>query len=89
MSSLPAGWYRDPADTTTQRYWDGEGWLGKAIPATDTPRAASGRAIRPVPIANSSARPPGARAARKSTAGPSTWGAYISGDPSSYRDATS
>ena len=37
MSSLPAGWYRDPADTTTQRYWDGEGWLGKAIPATDTP----------------------------------------------------
>jgi uncharacterized RDD family membrane protein YckC len=33
MSSLPAGWYKDPADTSTQRYWDGEGWLGKAIPA--------------------------------------------------------
>jgi uncharacterized RDD family membrane protein YckC len=33
MSSLPAGWYKDPADPVTQRYWDGEGWLGKAIPA--------------------------------------------------------
>jgi uncharacterized RDD family membrane protein YckC len=33
MSSLPAGWYKDPADPDTQRYWDGEGWLGKAIPA--------------------------------------------------------
>jgi uncharacterized RDD family membrane protein YckC len=37
MSSLPAGWYKDPADTTTQRYWDGEGWLGKAIPADAVP----------------------------------------------------
>ena len=37
MSSLPAGWYKDPADPATQRYWDGEGWLGKAIPADATP----------------------------------------------------
>jgi uncharacterized RDD family membrane protein YckC len=37
MSSLPAGWYKDPADPTTQRYWDGEGWLGKAIPADAVP----------------------------------------------------
>ncbi|MEV6297795.1 RDD family protein [Actinoplanes sp. NPDC051861] len=37
MSSLPAGWYKDPADTSTQRYWDGEGWLGKAIPADAVP----------------------------------------------------
>jgi uncharacterized RDD family membrane protein YckC len=37
MSSLPAGWYKDPADTSTQRYWDGEGWLGKAIPADEVP----------------------------------------------------
>jgi uncharacterized RDD family membrane protein YckC len=37
MSSLPAGWYTDPADTSTQRYWDGEGWLGKAIPADAVP----------------------------------------------------
>jgi uncharacterized RDD family membrane protein YckC len=37
MSSLPAGWYKDPADTSTQRYWDGEGWIGKAIPADAVP----------------------------------------------------
>ncbi len=37
MSSLPAGWYKDPADPATQRYWDGEGWLGKAIPADAVP----------------------------------------------------
>ncbi|PRY28843.1 RDD family protein [Pseudosporangium ferrugineum] len=37
MSSLPAGWYKDPADPSTQRWWDGEGWLGKAIPADQEP----------------------------------------------------
>src|SRR5215831_18654810 len=39
MSSLPPGWYKDPADTTTQRYWDGEGWIGDAIPADAVPPA--------------------------------------------------
>ena len=37
MTSLPAGWYKDPADPTTQRWWDGDGWLGKPIPADATP----------------------------------------------------
>jgi uncharacterized RDD family membrane protein YckC len=37
MTSLPAGWYKDPADPSTQRWWDGEGWLGKAIPVDATP----------------------------------------------------
>jgi uncharacterized RDD family membrane protein YckC len=37
MSSLPAGWYKDPADPSTQRYWDGEGWVGAAIPADAVP----------------------------------------------------
>ncbi|GAA4932953.1 RDD family protein [Actinoplanes utahensis] len=37
MSSVSAGWYKDPADTSTQRYWDGEGWVGKAIPADAVP----------------------------------------------------
>jgi uncharacterized RDD family membrane protein YckC len=37
MTSLPAGWYKDPADPSTQRWWDGEGWLGKPIPADATP----------------------------------------------------
>jgi uncharacterized RDD family membrane protein YckC len=39
MSSLPAGWYKDPADPATQRYWDGEGWIGQAIAADATPPA--------------------------------------------------
>ena len=39
----------------------------RSIPATGTPRAASGRAIRPVPIANSSADPPSANVASRST----------------------
>jgi uncharacterized RDD family membrane protein YckC len=37
--SIEPGWYKDPADPTTQRYWDGEGWLGAAIPADTTPPA--------------------------------------------------
>ncbi|SDT75549.1 RDD family protein [Actinoplanes derwentensis] len=37
MSSVPAGWYKDPADPSTQRYWDGDGWVGKAIPADAVP----------------------------------------------------
>jgi uncharacterized RDD family membrane protein YckC len=31
------GWYQDPADPTTQRYWDGEGWVGAPLPADATP----------------------------------------------------
>ena len=37
VNAIAPGWYKDPADPTTQRYWDGEGWLGDAMPAT-TPR---------------------------------------------------
>ena len=29
----PPGWYVDPADQTVQKWWDGEGWSGRAIPA--------------------------------------------------------
>lgn len=39
MSEIAPGWYRDPAEPTTQRYWDGEGWIGSAIPA-DAPTPA-------------------------------------------------
>ncbi len=45
-----------------------------SIPATRTPRAASGTAIRPVPIANSSAPPSPASPASVSTVGPTTSG---------------
>ncbi|MFB6395995.1 RDD family protein [Polymorphospora lycopeni] len=37
--SVDPGWYKDPADPTTQRYWDGEGWIGKPLPADATPPA--------------------------------------------------
>ncbi|GIF65080.1 hypothetical protein Ais01nite_31150 [Asanoa ishikariensis] len=37
MSSVPPGWYKDPAEPTTQRYWDGEGWIGAPLPADATP----------------------------------------------------
>ncbi|MEV0649343.1 RDD family protein [Phytomonospora sp. NPDC050363] len=33
MSSIEPGWYRDPAEPETQRYWDGEQWIGKPLPA--------------------------------------------------------
>lgn len=36
MTDIAPGWYRDPADPTTQRYWDGEGWLGDPIAADAT-----------------------------------------------------
>ncbi|MGH3738839.1 MAG: RDD family protein [Micromonosporaceae bacterium] len=35
----PPGWYPDPVDTDVQRYWDGEQWIGEAIPADATPPA--------------------------------------------------
>ncbi|MEV4618362.1 RDD family protein [Asanoa sp. NPDC049573] len=34
---MSPGWYKDPAEPTTQRYWDGEGWIGAPIPADATP----------------------------------------------------
>jgi uncharacterized RDD family membrane protein YckC len=35
--SVKPGWYRDPADPSTQRYWDGEGWIGPSLPADAVP----------------------------------------------------
>jgi uncharacterized RDD family membrane protein YckC len=35
--ALKPGWYKDPADPATQRYWDGEGWTGDPLPAGVTP----------------------------------------------------
>jgi uncharacterized RDD family membrane protein YckC len=33
VNAIEPGWYPDPADPSTQRYWDGEGWIGDALPA--------------------------------------------------------
>lgn len=35
--TVQPGWYADPAEPTTQRYWDGEGWLGDPLPIEATP----------------------------------------------------
>jgi uncharacterized RDD family membrane protein YckC len=32
MSGVEPGWYPDPAAPETQRYWDGEQWLGAPLP---------------------------------------------------------
>ncbi|MFJ8581940.1 RDD family protein [Micromonospora sp. NPDC093277] len=35
--SVQPGWYVDPADPDTRRYWDGDGWVGAPIPVDATP----------------------------------------------------
>ncbi|MGC4895013.1 RDD family protein [Micromonospora sp. DT31] len=35
--SVQPGWYVDPADPQTRRWWDGEGWIGAPIPVDVTP----------------------------------------------------
>jgi uncharacterized RDD family membrane protein YckC len=46
--STAAGWYRDPADPDTQRYWDGEQWLGERLPVEAAPPAGP---LTPAPAA--------------------------------------
>src|SRR6478735_1068121 len=60
----------------------------KSMPCTSTPRAASGRATRPVPIASSRAGPSPASSCSRSTVGPSTWGSNMCAEPASYVGAT-
>src|SRR3954451_24940876 len=59
-----------------------------SMPCTGTPRAASGRAMRPVPMPNSSAAPSPASDASTSTTGSTTAGSNMSAAYSSYRAAT-
>jgi uncharacterized RDD family membrane protein YckC len=37
VNTIEPGWYKDPAEPTTQRYWDGEGWIGEPLPVDATP----------------------------------------------------
>lgn len=37
--TISPGWYKDPAEPSTQRYWDGEGWIGAPLPVDVTPPA--------------------------------------------------
>lgn len=59
-----------------------------SMPATGTPRAASGSAILPVPTANSSTLPPPASSASRSTTGSTASGRNMAALDSSYRAAT-
>jgi len=64
------------AASTLVRNWSTIG-RHSSIPATGTPAAARGTAIRPVPIAISRTGPPAASSRRRSTVGPTTSGANI------------
>ncbi|MEO3817438.1 RDD family protein [Plantactinospora sp. B24E8] len=37
--TVQPGWYPDPAEPTTQRYWDGDGWIGAPLPVDAEPPA--------------------------------------------------
>jgi uncharacterized RDD family membrane protein YckC len=83
--TVPPGWYKDPVEPTTQRYWDGEGWLGEAIPAEATPPsgpprlagAPGGRSGRPGSVHPSAY--PGPAAQTPPTAGSTTTAAPTAG----------
>ena len=49
MSDIAPGWYKDPAEPTVQRYWDGEGWIGDPLPIDATPPPGPPRGSAPPP----------------------------------------
>jgi uncharacterized RDD family membrane protein YckC len=56
MSGVEPGWYPDPAAPETQRYWDGEQWLGAPLPV-DAPTPATPPAPEPEPLSPSAPDP--------------------------------
>ncbi|MEJ7766024.1 MAG: DUF2510 domain-containing protein [Acidimicrobiales bacterium] len=48
MSSPPAGWFKDPAGSDSQRYWDGTAWTDHYIPVDPPPPDPPGPAPEPV-----------------------------------------
>jgi uncharacterized RDD family membrane protein YckC len=56
------GWYKDPAEPSTQRYWDGEGWVGAPLPADATPPPGPPPEEAPSPPPPSPPAPAGAAA---------------------------
>ncbi len=57
MSDIEPGWYKDPADPSTQRYWDGEGWIGDPIPADVDPPSGPPIVLTQLPAALSHPAP--------------------------------
>lgn len=56
MSTIEPGWYPDPADPATQRYWDGATWSGKPVPVDAEPPAEP-EPLDPAPAAESTSEP--------------------------------
>ncbi|GAA3448952.1 RDD family protein [Dactylosporangium matsuzakiense] len=52
------GWYKDPVDQEVQRYWDGEGWIGEPVPASEPPPAEPPVIAPPPPVAPAAGPPP-------------------------------
>ncbi|MFD0594897.1 RDD family protein [Catellatospora coxensis] len=71
--TISPGWYKDPADPSTQRYWDGEGWLGASLPADATPP--DGPPAAPRPSSAAGARGPAGAQGRRGRARPGAPGA--------------
>jgi hypothetical protein len=38
----PAGWYPDPANPSSRRYWDGSTWTAQTTPSAGAPAVTSG-----------------------------------------------
>lgn len=57
MTGVAPGWYPDPASPETQRYWDGEQWLGGPIPADAPPPSTLPTAPEPLAPWQPSAEP--------------------------------
>ncbi|NJC73857.1 RDD family protein [Planosporangium thailandense] len=70
---MKPGWYKDPTEPTTQRYWDGEGWVGDPLPIEATPPPGP-----PPPSAPPAAAPEGPTAA-DTTGGTTAGGANTGG----------
>lgn len=55
---MPPGWYADPADSSVQRFWDGDGYVGDPIPVTtpaeDVPEEPIPQGALAVPIGDAS-----------------------------------
>ena len=45
MHATPPGWYPDPNDPTTQRYWDGSDWTHNRAPSGPGKLPNNGKAI--------------------------------------------
>ncbi|GAA4912316.1 uncharacterized protein DUF2510 [Stackebrandtia albiflava] len=71
MTNIEPGWYRDPAAPDTQRYWDGEEWIGKPVGLDEVPPE------RPEPLP-APAPPPAPEPARKSPPTPPPPGVRLS-----------